>query len=91
MPRFSERYAFRKAAAVRRKRLLRRLFAGIGSNTKGKAAQRRLWRSKQAAFEAAARLAALSGAANRIAATVFSRPLVLPLWEKTFLLETSVF
>ena len=36
----------------------------------GKAAQRRLWRMQQAAFEDAARLAAPAGAGNRPAATV---------------------
>jgi len=39
----------------------------------GKQAKRRLWRMKRACFEDAARLAALSGAGNRIAATVSNR------------------
>ncbi len=41
----------------------------------GKAAKRRRWRSKRAAFEAAARLADPAGAANRNAATVAAAPL----------------
>ncbi len=51
-------------------------FAGLykGRGVQGKAAKRRRWRSKRAAFEAAARFAAPQGAGNRNAATVVKAP-----------------